>query len=66
MQSFIVLGIIPGTQVQLNFTFWISVSIGFFTFLLLSSLWSKRQAFRIRLISHQIARAIDNFELIAV
>ncbi len=66
MQSFIVLGIIPGTQIQLNFTFWISVSIGFFTFLLVSRLWSNRQAFQIRLVSRQIARAIDNFELIAV
>lgn len=34
MQNFIVLGLVPGTQIQLTFTFWMIVSALFVTTLL--------------------------------
>lgn len=65
MQSFIVLGIIPGTNIQTNLNFWIMVAI------LLSILTFRMQLFAMRnfvqreLTIRQIAHTINSFELVA-
>lgn len=66
MQNFIVLGQIPGTQTQLTFQLWLYIAIGFFSLLLVPSLF--RLAWQIyRFIAiRQIARTIDSYELAAV
>jgi hypothetical protein len=61
MQSFIVLGIIPGTNIQTNLNFWV------FVFFLTRRFWYARAvSLRIRLVAWRLAHTFDHFELAAV
>jgi hypothetical protein len=42
MQSFIVLGIIPGTNIELNFSFWVMVWLGLVCTPAVRALWRRR------------------------
>lgn len=65
MQSFIVLGIIPGTNFQLNFSFWISTGIIFVCLPMLRKIWQNRTYFLTLLAAFRIARVIDQYQLLA-
>ena len=62
MQSFIVLGIIPGTHIQTTLNFWIAVYVLLSIVLFRSRLVLVRNAFQSYLIALQIAHTINNFE----
>jgi hypothetical protein len=55
MQSFIVLGIVPGTNYQVNFMFWVYVVLGLFVAMpLISRVARKRHIVRARLAARKI------------
>jgi hypothetical protein len=63
MQSFIVLGIIPGTNFQLNFSFWISVGITLLCLPILRALWRKRASLYFIVAAVRISWVIDQYQL---
>lgn len=63
MQSFIVLGIIPGTNFQLNFGFWISVGIMLLCSPIVRKIWRNRARFSTLLAAVKIARVISQYQL---
>jgi hypothetical protein len=66
MQNFIVLGIIPGTNIQTNFGFWIGMA-AVFGLLLTRYRWVTIGArARNYLLLRKIARTIDRFDLVAL
>jgi len=65
MQSFIVLGIIPGTSVQLTFNFWLSVAILTVCLPLLRSMWRRRTSLRAYVVAFQISRVINQYQVSA-
>jgi hypothetical protein len=62
MQSFIVLGIIPGTNIQTNLTFWIIVSLLVTLILCRTRLLSIRDRLQSYLVIRKMARAINHCE----
>jgi len=60
MQNFIVLGIIPGTNIQLNFTAWLYVCI---TLVTTSLVMYERHAIRSWLLSHYVAYRINRLRI---
>ena len=60
MQSFIVLGIIPGTNIQTNLNFWIAVTAVLILFACRGQLRAARNSLRTHLAVHKIARTIDH------
>lgn len=65
MQSFIVLGIIPGTDLQLNFGFWLTVWLGLISLPLLRALWRRRPLFQAYFVGAQLVWFIDRSQLSA-
>jgi uncharacterized membrane protein len=65
MQNFIVLGIIPGTSVQLNFNFWLTLSIFLAVIPLLIGAWRRRNRVYSYVIALRISRVIDQYQLLA-
>ena len=65
MQDFIVLGIIPGTDYQLTFTFWLAVAGTLVVLPVLVRLWRRRYAFAAILLSLYVARLISRRRLLA-
>jgi hypothetical protein len=65
MQSFIVLGIIPGTNFQLNFSFWISVGVLLFCLPIVRAAWRKRIYLQTLLAAMRISSVIDQYQLLA-
>jgi hypothetical protein len=63
MQNFIVLGVVPGTTIQLTFNFWLGVSIALLSLPLLRAMWRLRGALRELLVAIAIARAIDRYRV---
>ena len=63
MQTFIVLGIIPGTTIQLTFNFWLSVAILLVIIPFLRSLWRHRGSLQIYITALLIARVIARYQL---
>ena len=55
MQNFIVLGYIPGTQIQLSFTTWLLV---FMLFIIITAYILKRRNLRYRVAAMRIAHLI--------
>lgn len=55
MQSFIVLGIIPGTNIELNFSFWVAVWLGLVCTPAVRALWRRRGLVQEGLVALQIA-----------
>ncbi len=66
MQNFIVLGIIPGTDIQTTFTFWLMVAIGFCALVSLPFVFGAVRRLRAFIVAYRIARTIEQFELIAL
>jgi len=60
MQNFIVLGFIPGTQVQITFKMWL---IGFAAFVFLTTLVFRRKALRSWLVAYCVSHAIRHLKL---
>ena len=63
MQSFIVLGIIPGTNIQITLNFWLAVTALLVVFMLRKRLKVARNSVQRQLIAYRIARTIDSCEL---
>lgn len=63
MQSFIVLGIIPGTNFQLNFTFWISTWIMLLCLPIVRKMWRGRTHLLTLFAAVRIARVIGQYQL---
>lgn len=63
MENFIVLGIIPGTDYQTTFSFWLGVAGGFVGMVILAKLWRKRHAIQNALAARQIARVISQYQV---
>jgi len=63
MQSFIVLGIIPGTSVQLTFTFWIYTSVFLACTPFLLAAWRRRAHVHNYVVGFLISRAIAQYQL---
>ncbi len=66
MQNFIVLGIIPGTNFQTTFNFWLTVAIGLSTLVYMPKLIAMGRQLRLYIAARQIAHTINRFELIAL
>jgi hypothetical protein len=62
MQSFIVLGIIPGTDIQTNLNFWIMVAALSTLFLLRSPIAALYSAFKHFVALREIANVIEHYE----
>jgi hypothetical protein len=62
MQSFIVLGIIPGTNIQTNLNFWVFVSFLYIFFLTRRFWYARAVSLRIRLVAWRLAHTFDHFE----
>jgi hypothetical protein len=63
MQSFIVLGIIPGTNLQLTFNFWLYVAILLVCWPMLRSLWRQRASLHTYYIALVLSRFISQYQL---
>jgi hypothetical protein len=63
MQNFIVLGIIPGTNFQTSFNFWLLVGIGLASLPALLFLAHKRHAVRAYFAARKVARLINQLQL---
>ncbi len=66
MQNFIVLGIIPGTNYQTTFSFWLTVTISFVAILYIPRYAAMFRHLRTYLAARKIARTIDHFDLITI
>lgn len=66
MQSFIVLGIIPGTNIQTTLNFWITVAIVLTVLASYGRLNASRKWLRRHFAMHQIAYTIENYEFVLV
>ena len=65
MQDFIVLGIVPGTQIQLSFMFWVYCGLGFFSLIFVVHM-AKKHSLRGYIASLQISHTINEYELVAL
>ena len=63
MQNFIVLGIIPGTNIQTTFTFWVAVAAILVAIPLLVGAWRRRYAVIAYIIAIRVAWLIDRHQL---
>jgi len=61
MQNFIVLGIVPGTNLQLTFDFWLYTAVVLLIVPLMASLWRRRSSLRNYLAALLIARTINQY-----
>lgn len=59
MQNFIVLGLVPGTNFQITFAYWLNVILAIVGLLALRSAWRRRTAIHLFLAGLQIALIID-------
>lgn len=65
MQSFIVLGLVPGTNIQLNFNFWLAATIVLMSMPAVRALWHRRDLLHTYLIALHISRVIARHQLLA-
>lgn len=63
MQSFIVLGIIPGTHIQTTLNFWLAVYILLSAVVFRTRLLVLRSAIQSYIVAASIAHVINGFEL---
>lgn len=66
MQSFIVLGIIPGTNIQTNLNFWIYVAIILTILASYNQLNNARKHLRKHFALRQIAYTIEHYDFVLV
>lgn len=65
MQSFLVLGLVPGTNIQINFALWVGFIVSLLSLFWLVRLAPKRHAIRAYFIARKVARLIDRYQLAA-
>jgi hypothetical protein len=65
VQNFIVLGIIPGTDFQTTFTFWVCVATGFAALLMVAHYLPKQYTLQTYFAARKVARLIKNYDLVA-
>jgi len=65
MQNFIVLGIIPGTNIQTGLNFWLTVTVLLTLVVFRRHFVAFRNFLQRQMVAHSIARAIDAYELAA-
>lgn len=63
MQSFIVLGYIPGTNIQTNLNFWLVVYLLVVALVFRTQIVAARRRLQAYLIARLIARTINAFEI---
>jgi hypothetical protein len=63
MQNFIVLGIIPGTSIQLTFNFWLYVAIVSVSLPIIKNVWQRRETARTYFVALLISRFIAQYRL---
>ncbi len=63
MQSFIVLGIVPGTNFQTTFNFWLTITVLLGVFALRRYIVAARRYVQRELTARRIAHAIDRCQL---
>jgi hypothetical protein len=63
MQSFIVLGLVPGTNIQLNFNFWLYVTVLLLITPVLRTVWRRRDVARSYIIALIISRVIARYQV---
>jgi hypothetical protein len=63
MQTFIVLGIVPGTDIQLTFNFWLDVTILLALSPLFRAIWQRRGLAYNYVVGAQLLRFIDQYQL---
>jgi hypothetical protein len=66
MQNFIVLGIIPGTDYQTTFSFWMTVAFLFVALLYMPRYAAIVRRVRMYVAMRKIAHTIDRFDLITI
>jgi len=66
MQSFIVLGIIPGTNFQTDLNFWVAVSILYAVFMTRRFWFARLRQPHVRYMTWPISQAIRNYEFVTV
>lgn len=66
MQNFIVLGIVPGTNFQTTFTFWMAIAVALFALYNIPRLIRVVQRLRRAFAAYRIAHTINQFDLIAL
>ena len=68
MQSFVVLGIIPGTNFQTTFNFWLTVAVVLLVFAMRKRIVNARHVTQRQLAMWRIARAIErcDYRVIAI
>lgn len=62
MQNFIVLGLVPGTHIQLTFTFWVWVTVTLLCIWMATAVVSHID-FRGHYAAHKIAHVIESYEI---
>lgn len=65
MQNFIVLGIVPGTNLQITFTFWLFAAAALMALLVARYAWRQRKHVRVYLVAIQLSRFIDRYRIAA-
>ncbi|HUB93302.1 MAG TPA: hypothetical protein VMB52_02260 [Verrucomicrobiae bacterium] len=63
MQSFIVLGIIPGTTIQTTFNFWVALSVLMLVLVLRRQIVMARRRTQTYIAARRIAHTIDSYTL---
>jgi hypothetical protein len=63
MQNFIVLGIVPGTNLQLTFNFWLLAIAALVGLLAIKRAWRYRDALRVYIVSVQLDWVIDRSQM---
>ena len=63
MQNFIVLGIIPGTDFQITFNFWLLAAVLLASLPLVRRAWHQRNNVRVYIVSMQLNWVIDRFQI---
>jgi len=62
MQNFIVLGIIPGTNFEATFNFWLSLAILLASLPFVRSAWRQRSKLHVYIVALRLARFIDQYQ----
>lgn len=65
MQDFIVLGIIPGTSIQITFNYWLYAAISLLVLSLLKTVRRRRGAIHGYIVALLIARVIARYQVLA-
>jgi len=65
MQDFIVLGIIPGTSIQITFNYWLYAAISLLALSLLKAVWRRRSSIREYIVALLISRVIARYQVLA-